>query len=173
MPRRKYQARPGGPLTNQQARLLGSEIESMEKDGLPVTPTNVVQRAKSRTSKIHKMFNWKDKEAAHRWRIDQARSYLASLVTIEITSSKPKKELFNITVRPDKGHKTRREYVRKEVVLFDDTAKMQLSGRMYKQLATIADQADQIGLTSHATWAAIVETIRSNDPGQAIDRAAV
>jgi len=50
-----------------------------------LTPTDVVEAAKDPKSPIHHHFCWDDTEAAHRYRIQQARSLIVSVRTIITT----------------------------------------------------------------------------------------
>jgi hypothetical protein len=47
-----------------------------------ITPEQVVAAAKPRSSPLHLAFTWDDGEAAHQWRLEQARHLLRVYVTV-------------------------------------------------------------------------------------------
>ncbi len=55
----------------------------MEDSRGRLTPEQVVDAARSSKSALHKCFTWDDSEAAHKWRIDEARELIRS-VRIEV-----------------------------------------------------------------------------------------
>lgn len=59
------------------------ELTALEKDGR-LTPEDVVAAARNPKSALHPHFNWDNKEAAHFWRLEQARTLIRS-VKINIT----------------------------------------------------------------------------------------
>lgn len=69
---RKYQDRS----------LVLEELSFIEKRDGVVTPEAVVEFAKDETTQLHGQFNWDDGEAAHQWRLFQARQVIRAMVTI-------------------------------------------------------------------------------------------
>lgn len=53
---------------------------SEENDGT-LTPEAVVEAARAEESALHDKFDWEDSEAAHKWRLFQARNLLRVVVT--------------------------------------------------------------------------------------------
>lgn len=58
---------------------VGEWIESLERK----TPDIIVQNAKKKDSPGHRYFTWKDNEAAHKWRIQEARTLVNAIVVEE------------------------------------------------------------------------------------------
>ena len=56
-----------------------AEISSI---GDEVTPAQVVQKAESEDSELHKCFTWDDTEAASQWRLQEARQVMRQLIVI-------------------------------------------------------------------------------------------
>lgn len=70
------------PRKYQDRNLILDELTLIEKrDGI-VTPEAVVEFAKDKTTQLHGQFNWDDGEAAHQWRLFQARQVIRAIVTI-------------------------------------------------------------------------------------------
>lgn len=57
--------------------MLNQWLESLEDERGRLTPEAVVEAAKDPDSPGHAYFDWDDGEAAHKWRISQARSILS------------------------------------------------------------------------------------------------
>lgn len=52
-----------------------------ERDGI-IKPEEVVEFARDEATALHKHFTWDDGEAAHQWRLAQARQFISAFVTI-------------------------------------------------------------------------------------------
>jgi len=76
----KYKARKGSRLNNKQAQAVGQELE---KIGDHVTPEQLVEAARPKSSPIHSMFEWNAKAAAESYRVGQARQYIGA-VEVEV-----------------------------------------------------------------------------------------
>lgn len=82
----RYSWRPGARIAID-AQAAGREIESLEKRvGRTVTPEDVLERARSNNSALHKHFTWDDSEAAHEYRLGQAGELIRSIV-VDISRS--------------------------------------------------------------------------------------
>lgn len=62
------------------AGLVYEEITSI---GDEVTPGQIVDYAKDKDTELHKCFEWKDKIAAHKYRLSQAQSIIRNIVYIK------------------------------------------------------------------------------------------
>lgn len=59
------------------------ELERLRnRHGGIITPEQVVDAARPKSSSLHKSFTWNDGEAAHQWRLEQARRLLRVYVTV-------------------------------------------------------------------------------------------
>ena len=71
------------------AQLVGEELEQIERDRT-ITPEHIVEYAeRHKDSELYKCFEWDDKEASKKWRLQQARWILCS-ISVEI-KEEPKK----------------------------------------------------------------------------------
>lgn len=58
--------------------VVRAQLEKLARGGR-LTPEQVVADAKRKASPLHEMFEWDDAKAAHSFRIEQARSLIASV----------------------------------------------------------------------------------------------
>lgn len=79
-----YRPAPGASFGKKDAAVIGRRLEELEQEagGSGVTPTAVVDDARSATSPLHRYFTWDDAEAAQAHRLWQARSLLNHLVVV-------------------------------------------------------------------------------------------
>lgn len=70
-----------------------------------VTPQSLIDAARPKQSPLHPFYNWDDKDAAEKWRIEQAKYHLRCiLVIIDVPDSKgrmektPIRKFFNVTI---------------------------------------------------------------------------
>ena len=57
--------------------------EEIQQIGEEVTPLQVLDRAKDKSSELHKCFDWNNSVAADKWRLYQARSVLNHLIVVK------------------------------------------------------------------------------------------
>lgn len=74
---KKYQSRIP-ILTEKDANVIGQFIEK-KFNGNGVTPSELLEAARSKSSPIHKYFLWDDTEAAEKYRLSQARHLIISI----------------------------------------------------------------------------------------------
>lgn len=86
-----------------------------DQDGL-VQPEKVVEAASSPESALHKYFEWDDSEAAHQWRLAQARKLIVRVV-IKDSDTRPVR--VNVVVRHSDGTE-RRGYVPVDRAMSDE-----------------------------------------------------
>ncbi len=75
----KYRARKNSFLDDKKAQIFGTFLEKEFID-IPITPIEVVKKATSKSSPIHGFFEWDDRVAATKYRIDQAGEYIAAIM---------------------------------------------------------------------------------------------
>lgn len=63
----------------------------IEEIGESCSAADIVERAKDRSTELHKCFTWDNTEAANKWRLHQARNIVCSLV-IRVEQSEKKEE---------------------------------------------------------------------------------
>ena len=77
--------------------------------GEEVTPAQVVEKAESEDSELHKCFTWDDTEAAGLWRLKEAREVMRQLIVItrpdpEEPEEKKEPVQFRLLMKNDNSH---------------------------------------------------------------------
>lgn len=81
-----YKPAKGSHLTPEQAQRYGEALHAIEEENNgQITPTLIIENAKSESSPLHDYFEWDDKRAACEYRLFQAR-YLARSIALEVNS---------------------------------------------------------------------------------------
>ena len=75
------------------AQVAGEHIETLLDEHGTVTPPLLLADAKSKTSPIHKAFDWNDASAAYAFRLAQARQFLNHLVAVVTTDDGKSREV--------------------------------------------------------------------------------
>lgn len=137
------------------AQVVGAECERIERENGSVTCERLVDSARSKTSAIHGLFEWNDKIAGEKWRIQQAKTILCCLkVSVsEDGESEPKKVRAFLNANPAD---VRAEYFNIEKTLTNvdlmagvlNRAKKELQAfvdkyRTLKELATVIEVIDE------------------------------
>jgi len=114
----KIKAREGSRLTDNQAQIFAKHIFSMMKvrSISMVTPEEILQDAKKKSSPYHDWFDWDDAIASEKYRTNQARQLLGSIVEVTITheEEEPREIRVFVNVTDEEGN---RGYVKKEVAI--------------------------------------------------------
>lgn len=79
MSNKKFVATTGSHLSDDQAQIVGEELETIKETEGQLTPAIVVKRAEKEESKLHGFFTWDDKAAADEYRLNEARYLLRSV----------------------------------------------------------------------------------------------
>ena len=112
-------------LSEKEAKQIGTALESLAAKGA-LTPEEVLNAAKKKTSPLHKHFTWDDTAAAHQYRLNQA-SWLIRHVQIHVET-------------PDSSHVTR-AFIRVDVTDAGDDEEVE-SKSQYVPLRTALDTPD-------------------------------
>lgn len=83
-------------MTNEQRQAL---IDLQNKEG-KLTPTEVIESARAKTSPLHSLFEWDNGRAADSYRIQQARELIRT-VRLEVTIHKREVRVVHFTRDPD------------------------------------------------------------------------
>lgn len=75
---KRYKFRDNSPYKNENAQEVGEFLEKSFKNEMP-SRKEVLELAKNPKSVIHKYFDWDDKTAAQKYRLNQAGSLIAAL----------------------------------------------------------------------------------------------
>ena len=77
-------------IKDEDAQVYGCRIEElMDKRNGKLTPKDVVEDGKNKTSPFNSYFEWDNTKAGEKYRLHQARYLLASIVTITIVENTP------------------------------------------------------------------------------------
>lgn len=84
-----YKWKPGARVKIN-AKVAGAELERLrtQRNGR-LTPADVLEAAKAKSSPLHKAFEWDDTEAARKFRLEQA-SYLIRSIEVVVIATKGK-----------------------------------------------------------------------------------
>ena len=95
----RYRAASGCPYTHMDAQIIGDELSRIREiyDG-EIRPQDVLEESKDINSPIHDYFDWDDKSAANKWRIDQARRMIRYVLVIIQTDDGPKETRAMVSV---------------------------------------------------------------------------
>ena len=63
---------------------VGEKLHAIRKQRGRLLPADVVEEAATSTSILHRYFEWNNRKAAQKWRLEQARTLIASIVTVEV-----------------------------------------------------------------------------------------
>ena len=94
-----------------------------------VTPEQIVEKAKRKNTELHKCFEWDDKIAAEKWRIQTARLIVCQLV-VKDENRDPSKPEVRIFVNNDK----KEGYKKLEIVLKNPDEYQKLLETAYEEL---------------------------------------
>lgn len=131
---KKYRAREGFPITDEDAAVLGPEFERIAyEEGL--SPENIVRRAKNETSPLHNYFEWDDESAAHKWRKQKARTLVRS-VEIEAEREQQVRGFYHVDIVQKEGEEARSEYVTLDTALSTEEYMQQILNKALNQLVS-------------------------------------
>lgn len=165
-PKGGYVARPGSPITDAQAKVVGAELQRMRSDGVARTPKNLVSRAGRRGSSLRGLFEWDDAKAGQRHRTEWARTLINSTLIVDLVTSKPSRAFYSVVVSDgDDEDQAPREYRTRSTVLASDDALEQQSKRLYGTLLAAVEDAEGLGLGARErAWKTIIATVQSHPP---------
>lgn len=150
-----------GNLSKRNAKALCAEIEQIKGR---VTPKTLLERARPKTSPIHKLFEWDDSVAAEKHRVEQARRLIASVTITVVNVAHPVRQYHSVPVRIATGA-GRREFVTRAVAVANTEHMMNISADRYAMLVSIAKYVEDIGLAkSDAAWGNLCRAIAQNVP---------
>lgn len=95
---RDYYAVVGSAFTEQDAKIIGPELERLATDGAVRAP-EIVEAARPADAPLHRYFEWDDAAAAEEYRLDQARKLARSIVVNVINPHSSTPDIREFTVR--------------------------------------------------------------------------
>lgn len=121
-------------------------IEAVRKrNGGEASADAIVKAAKVKRNPLHPEFTWDDSEAAHEYRLEQARYMMRNLVVIrkELSTDRPQRvyEVIRKPQDPEKGRqRTRYAYRSTDDIMADPDMRAELLGRALRELTSIRDR---------------------------------
>lgn len=156
-----YRPAKSSGITISQAQRYGERIAALEEENGGVIPEILVDDAKKEQSPLHDWFEWDDKHAANRYRIEQAE-YLLRHIVVTVKTPDGNKEEFRAfhVVNVQEGDKTNdgREQQRGRYVSIRNV----LSNENYrKQLVENALRELEIWRKKYATYQELVLAVEA------------
>lgn len=122
-------------------QLVGEELEKIEIQKV-LNTTNIVEYAKNNpNSELHKCFEWDDKVASHKYRLQQA-NWILSSISLEIIEEPKKVQRVYVNIKD----KSTDERVFKNIneVLKNDDEYMQLVDKAKRELKNCKDRYNDL-----------------------------
>ena len=113
------------------ANEVGAEIEKIEAENGEITNASIVERAKDKKNVMHDLFEWNDKIAGQKYRENQAKSILHSLVLVS-EDKEPTRAFVNIEL--GNAPKQTGRYVCIEKALDDRDMRHNILENAYREL---------------------------------------
>lgn len=122
-----------------------SELEDIRiENGGILRPEDVVERARNPNNVLHSKFTWDDDDAAHKWRLHQARNLIRMCVTVSKHTNRTVHAYVSLTTDRygDSGYRSMPEClsdpVQRELVLEDAFMEFDVFRRKYEHLQELA-----------------------------------
>jgi hypothetical protein len=119
------------------AQVAGEELERIAatNDGI-ILPSTVVEESKPESAPLHDCFEWQDEIAAEKYRLDQARQIIRTVVVTEHEGREiePTRAFVNIITAEQQG------YMATGAALSDESLREQVLSRARSEMATWADR---------------------------------
>lgn len=138
-----YKSAKGAPLNDEQAQRYGERMAILEEENNGLIPEILVEDAKRKDSPLHDWFEWDDKRAANRYRIEQGEKLLRSIVVMVKSGEDEEREIraFHAVEVKDAEPSEREGYNRKRYVsignvLSDQNYRKQLVESALRELET-------------------------------------
>ena len=127
-----YKARQGATFDDSEAQIIGETITKLKV----ITPENIVNEAKAKSSPIHKFFEWDNSKAAEQYRLQQARDLTNHIIiTIETNNEQIETKAFHSVSENGK-----RFYVTSVEAISNDDYRLQLLKQMIKTMEGLLEQ---------------------------------
>lgn len=131
---------------------IRKELARLQRDGV-IRPVDVVEVARDESSPLHGCFQWDDSEAAHQYRLVQARNLLRVYVNVEDRKSDPVQAFVSLTsdrVKPGGGYRVLTD------VMNDDAMREQLLQDAFVQFRNMRRKYQHLQKLAKV-WAAVDE----------------
>jgi hypothetical protein len=133
--KQEFKAANGARISDAQAARYGDRINYLtEKRGF-ITPQIVVEDAEKSSSPLHDYFTWNNDEAAIKWRIEQAKMLIRSIVVTVINEDKPEvRQFFSVTPSAEMKTSATKVYVTLNTVMNDETKRNEVVAYALREL---------------------------------------
>ena len=125
------------------ANTVGGIVEYLERKNGSVTSEAFLEVAKSEDSPIHNMFEWNDKVAANKYRLEQSRKIICALKVVVVTDNedKPEKKVSAfVNINPPSEVSTRSVYMNLNNALSNEDTRKNVLDRMYRDMQAFIDR---------------------------------
>jgi len=75
------------------AEVAGTELDRIYEKNGELKPADVVEESRPETAPLHPIFEWDDKKAAEKYRVEQAKHLMCAIVRVEERKEQPPKEI--------------------------------------------------------------------------------
>jgi len=133
-----YRARPNSIYNDGDAAVIGPVLTRIEGRDGSIQTEAVVEEASGKNSPLHDYFDWDDKSAARKHRLQQARVMIGAIVVeyVAVSEERPPLRAFYSVETPDAGE----SYVSLEKVLSDDDYRKQVVEKARKEAKAWAER---------------------------------
>lgn len=140
----------------------GKEFEKIEKRNKEVTAENLLDSARPESSVMHPCFEWNDAVAAEKFRLQEARNIIGSLVKVVVDKGRkqPMERTAYVNINPDRGFGSKGRYIPIEkamsdretrgIVLGRALAELVAFQRKYRELVELGEVFDAIQKAANA-----------------------
>ena len=94
----KFTFKSHAAVRNLTADAVGNELERIGNELGAITPPNVVEASRPKDAVLHEQFTWHDPEAAHNWRLQEARQIIHSVQVIPEGCTQPVQAYVSVRV---------------------------------------------------------------------------
>ena len=136
-----YHARKNGILKDSEAKVVGEILNGLRNEEGHLKTEVVVMSAKDKKSPLHNYFEWNDDLSAHKFRLNQARNLISSVVEHVIIQEKiqPQRSFHSInTVKGEDGESEGKVYVTIQDAIENEDYRKQLLNRIITSLENLA-----------------------------------
>lgn len=125
--------------------VIGNELQRLATDGL-LTAEAVVESARATSSPLHSMFLWDDTEAAHQFRLMQARQLIVSVRIIHPQAKESIQAFVSLSPdrsRPGGGYRSTIDVLRRkstrEILIGDAMNELRRIEHKYRHITELCD----------------------------------
>jgi type II secretory pathway component PulL len=122
------------------ANVAGAELEKIEQEHGEVTQQAVVDAARPKKSVLHDLFEWDDKIAGEKWRLNQARCLIAALVVVPDEDKNYDKRAYVNIVKRAEHHQEQARYINYENAMSDQELGQTVLQNAKQELAAFRDK---------------------------------